>query len=57
MIPDAVVIAAVADAQTVVDAGLSRIGENSLATETIYRDAYLSLVANLYSAIGREGTR
>jgi len=52
MIADTAVIDAIAHADTVIDGGLAQIGDNHHATDTIYRDAYLTLCSRLYDLIG-----
>lgn len=57
MIPDHVVIDAIADAATVVDAALQSLSEDGVGADYAYRDAYLTLVSCLHDAIAREGAR
>lgn len=57
MIPDHVVIDAIARSDAFVDAGLQSLHEDGVAAELLYRDAYLTLVSRLHDAIAREGAR
>lgn len=57
MIPDNVVIDAIAHAATVVDAALQSLSEDGVGADYAYRDAYLTLVSLLNDAIAREGAR
>lgn len=57
MIPDHVVIDAIARADAFVDAGLQSFIDDGAGTELLYRDAYLTLVSRLHDAIGREAPR
>ena len=56
MISTHTLISAIADADVVVDAGLHSIGDDSVAADNVYRDAYLTLVSQLHDAI-RKATR
>lgn len=57
MIPDHVLIDALAHAETVVDAALQSLSEDGVGADYAYRDAYLTLVSRLHDAIAREGVR
>lgn len=53
MIPDHVVIDAIASANIVVDAALQSLSEDGVGAELVYRDAYVALVSRLHDAIAR----
>ncbi|WP_288076790.1 hypothetical protein [Rhodococcus sp. (in: high G+C Gram-positive bacteria)] len=57
MIPDHVLIDAIAHAATVVDSALQSLSEDGIGADYAYRDAYLTLVSRLHDAIAREGAR